>query len=226
MRDMIQKKRDRLINHKQIPQEETQKIEENKKISNNLLEVESSDESKSSKSDDKDFQFYGDEDLYYKEEKLNKDEIENIKDNIRNLRIKLVKFFISEVERVNDIIKRLKPQPQLQKKSLNVRKSKQEDKMDENNTSQIKETKAKEEEFKELLDLISQLTELSHFDVYYDNYNKIVRDYGEKSLIRWKYRVVQGEIGTSNEYGDFSTEQIREWFKNVFSNFNNIQYFY
>ncbi len=65
------------------------------------------------------------------------------------------------------------------------------------------------------MDLISQLTELSHFDVYYDSYVKIVREYGEKPLIKWKYRVVQANGESLNEYGEFTTDQIKGWNSNV-----------
>lgn len=232
MREMIQKKRDRLINKKKVIEKETEKEinkgskEESKAINFN---EEESENSKSSKSEDeKDFQYYGDEDLYYKEEKLEKKELEEIKDKIKILRIKLVKFFGSEKETVNDVIKRLKPKAAQQKKSINVRKNKITNLDDDKNNVEANlslEDKSKEkneEKFKELLDLISQLTELSHFDVYYDSYNKILRDYGEKPLIKWMYRLVQENGDNLNEYGEFSTDQIKEWNSNV----NKILSFY
>lgn len=221
MLEMIQKKRDRHIDRKKITEKEKENDkgskEENKQIN---FDEDESENSKSSKSEDeKDFQFYGDEDLYYKEEKLEKNELEDIKEKIKLLRIKLIKFFSSESETVNDIIKRLKPKPAQQKKSINVRKNKitnTENKAAETGLSLEEKSKNdNEEKFKELLDLISQLTELSHFDVYYDSYNKILRDYGEKPLIKWKYRVLQENMNTPNEYGEFSTKQIKEWNDNV-----------
>ena len=59
--------------------------------------------------EEKDLQFYGDEDLYYKEEKLKLNEIKDIKENIKILRLKLLKFFKNKEETVNNIIKRIKP---------------------------------------------------------------------------------------------------------------------
>lgn len=223
MREMIQKKRDRLLDKKKIAEEEKEKSKEKQNTEENkiidLNEDEASEDSKSSKSEDnKDFQFYGDEDLYYKEEKLEKKELEDIKDKIKNLRIKLIKYFSSESDTVNDIIKRLKPKPAQQKKSINIRKNKAdevENKNKDKNLNLNENNTKNEENFKELLDLISQLTELSHFDVYYDSYNKILRDYGEKPLIKWKYRVMQGKEESLNEYGVFTTDQIKEWNANV-----------
>ena len=69
------------------------------------------------------------------------------------------------------------------------------------------------------MDLISKLTELSHFDVYYDTYNKILRDYGERVLIKWKYRIVQDNKDNLKEYGDFTTDQIKEWNSKVNLNY-------
>ncbi len=239
MLEMIQKKRDRQIEKKKLALEEKEKnkeksIEINKekdKSAANSDDENSADDSKSShkSEDNKDFQFYGDEDLYYKEEKLEKKELEDIKDKIKNLRIKLIKFFNSESETINDVIKKLKPKPAQQKKSVNIRKNKKTEEeaetelknknsnlsLNENNNNN---NKINEENFKELLDLISQLTELSHFDVYYDSYNKIVRDYGEKPLIKWKYRIVQNNEESLNEYGEFSTDQIKDWNSNVILN--------
>lgn len=220
MRDMISKKRDRLLTKKKTPQEEKEEDnktkEDNKAI--NFDEEELSGESKSKKSEDeKDFQYYGDEDLYYKEEKLEKNELEDIKDKIKLLRIKLIKFFNSESETINEVIKRLKPKTNQPKKSINVRKNKAtiDNVKEENDLSLDEQIKKDEETFKELLEIISQLTELSHFDVYYDSYIKILRDYGEKALIKWKYRVVQNNGESLNEYGEFTTDQIKAWISNV-----------
>lgn len=235
MLEMIQKKRDRHIEKKKIALEEKEKnkekgIEINKekdKAAVNSDDENSADYSKSSNKseDNKDFQFYGDEDLYYKEEKLEKKELEDIKDKIKNLRIKLIKFFLTESETINEVIKRLKPKPAHQKKSINIRKNKTPSEADtefKNKNSNLslnennQNNKINEENFKELLDLISELTELSHFDVYYDSYIKILRDYGKKPLIKWKYRVVQANVESLKEYGEFSTDQIKEWNANVF----------
>jgi hypothetical protein len=211
---MIQKKRDRLISNKNTQQEEKDKISEERNKAINYDEDESLGKSKSEKSEyEKDFQYYGDEDLYYKEEKLEIKELEEIKEKIKNLRIKLIKFFISESESINDVIKRLKPKPAQQKKTINVRKNKAtEIKASEANLNlNDQQSKKNEERFKELLDLISQLTELSYFDVYYDSYSKILRDYGEKPLIKWRYRVVPENKESLNEYGEFTSNQIKDW---------------
>jgi hypothetical protein len=193
----------------------------NKDQEYNFDEEDSLKNSKSSRSDDNDdFHYYGDEDLYYKEEKLNKNELENIATNIKLLRIKLVKFFNTESETVKDIIKRLKPKLEFKKKTNNNKKNLQEKESKNNDVgNEIKEEEKekKGEKFKELLDLISQLTELSHFDVYYDTYNKIVRNYEEKSILKWKYRIVNPNGEVINEYDDiFNTDTIQEWHKNVF----------
>lgn len=188
---------------------------------------EDNEESKSSEEEDnKDFQYYGDEDLYYKEEKLEKKDLDDIKKNIKNLRLKLLKFFTSLDETINSIINKLKPKHIESKKTLNVRKS-QLDKNTEATGIKLKDNKGvemennKSEHFKELLEIISQLTELSYFDVYYDTYNKILKDYGEGALIKWKYRIFQNDNEILNEYGDFTTSQIKEWHKNVIFKLNN-----
>jgi len=218
MHDMIQKKRDRLISNKNTQQEEKDKKSEEGNKAINYDEDESLGKSRSEKSEyEKDFQYYGDEDLYYKEEKLEKKELEEIKEKITNLRIKLIKFFISESESINFVIKRLKPKPAQPKKTINVRKTKAtEIKASEANLNlNEQQSKKNEERFKELLDLISQLTELSYFDVYYDSYSKILRDYGEKPLIKFKYRVVQENGESLNEYGEFTTYKIKDWNNNI-----------
>ena len=95
------------------------------------------------------------------------------------------------------------------------------------NTLKIEDNKKNEENFKELLELISKLTELSHFDIYEDSYNKLVKDYGEGYLIKWKYRIIQNKKDDSdiiNEYGEFTTNQILEWENNV-NNFIKIRNF-
>lgn len=92
--------------------------------------------------------------------------------------------------------------------------------LENNQKNEEKKTEDKKnaENFKELLELISQLTELSHFDIYEDSYNKLVKDYGEGYLIKWKYRIIQKQKDDSNiinEYGEFTTNQILEWENNV-----------
>jgi CD2 antigen cytoplasmic tail-binding protein 2 len=116
-----------------------------------------------SEEDDKDEEYskYGDEDLYYKEEKITKDEINEIKNEVEENRIKLIPF-LQNKESINKALKRLKP------------KNKNEDKT----------------QFNELLNLISKLTELSYFDVYTDTIDNIIKDYGIENLYLWKYKTI------------------------------------
>ena len=176
--------------------------------------------------EEKDLQFYGDEDLYYKEEKLKLNEIKDIKENIKILRLKLLKFFKNKEETVNNIIKRIKPKV-IPKKNLPTINKRKNTPVNLENTLKIEDNKKNEENFKELLELISKLTELSHFDIYEDSYNKLVKDYGEGYLIKWKYRIIQNKKDDSdiiNEYGEFTTNQILEWENNV-NNFIKIRNF-
>ena len=110
---------------------------------------------------DDDISKYGDEDLYYKEEKITKDEINEIKNEVEENRIKLIPF-LQNKESINKALKRLKP------------KNKNEDKT----------------QFNELLNLISKLTELSYFDVYTDTIDNIIKDYGIENLYLWKYKTI------------------------------------
>jgi hypothetical protein len=144
---------------------------------------------------DKDFAYYGEDDLYYKEEKLTQGELKELKDEVRIYRLKLIPYLIDNEETVRKAIKRLTPVKQQGKQ---VKKQKTEN----------KEAKPTEENksFNDVLDLVSKLTELSYFDVYDDTIEKIDNAYGK----RWKYRVYKPE-GEKEEYGDFTTEQIKEW---------------
>ena len=110
---------------------------------------------------DDDISKYGDEDLYYKEEKITKDEINEIKNEIEENRIKLIPF-LQNKESINKALKRLKP------------KNKNDDK----------------KQFNELLNLISKLTELSYFDVYTDTIDNIIKDYGIENVYLWKYKTI------------------------------------
>ena len=114
---------------------------DNEEINTNKKDKKEKKEIKNKKDDnDDDISKYGDEDLYYKEEKITKDEINEIKNEVEENRIKLIPF-LQNKESINKALKRLKP------------KNKNEDKT----------------QFNELLNLISKLTELSYFDVYIDN---------------------------------------------------------
>ena len=74
--------------------------------------------------------------------------------------------------------------------------------------------------FKELLEVVSKLTELSFFNVYSDCYENIKKSYGIANLIKWKYRTVpaaeQDDLNKDfKEYGEFSTEEIKSWINGV-----------
>lgn len=76
--------------------------------------------------------------------------------------------------------------------------------------------------FKELLDVISKLTELSHFNVYSDTYSKILSKYGKFDIAQWMYRTIvklDDDKLEINEYGPFSSEEIKSWLKQVKKNF-------
>jgi hypothetical protein len=133
---------------------------DNEEINTNKKDKKEKKEIKNKKDDnDDDISKYGDEDLYYKEEKITKDEINEIKNEVEENRIKLIPF-LQNKESINKALKRLKP------------KNKNEDKT----------------QFNELLNLISKLTELSYFDVYTDTIDNIIKDYGIENIYSWKYK--------------------------------------
>jgi hypothetical protein len=139
-----------------------------------------------------DYNCYGEEDLYYKEEKISEQELKDINDQVRDYRIKLLKY-VENKETVQKTIQRLKP------KSKN----------DEN-----------KKKFDELLDIISKLTELSYFDVYTDTIDKIKSKYkfdevdaNKYKELKWKYRMITSKA--IKEFGPFTTDQIQEWFNKV-----------
>lgn len=199
--------------------------------------------------EDKDFALYGEEDLYYKEEKISKDEIQQIEDEIKKYRIKLLDYLYDE-ETVQQAISRLKlkSQKKLENKNVNKFKPQRKKQKSEETDNNLKEknlhnysciesnSKTKEisdlnieanaederikneKLFKELLDVISKLTELSHFNVYSDTYSKILTKYGKFEIAQWMYRTIvkldDGKLEI-NEYGPFSSEEIKSWLKQV-----------
>ncbi len=150
---------------------------------------------------DVDYNYYGEEDLYYKDDKISEQELNDINDEVKKYRIKLLNY-LGKKETVQKAITRLKPK----------------NKNDENKMK-----------FDELLDIISKLTELSYFDVYSDTIDKIKSKYNTKDSeinsenkpteLKWKYKTIAGK--TVKEFGPFSTAQIQEWYDKVY--FNNIE---
>ncbi len=145
---------------------------------------------------DDDISKYGDEDLYYKEEKITKEEENEIKNEVEEYRIKLIKF-LEKNENVNKALKRLKPKNKNEDKSL----------------------------FNELLNIISKLTELSYFDVYTDNIEKIIKDYGIENLYLWKYKT---KIDNEEEiFQEFSTKTMKKWIKeDYFKEIDKLKFYF
>ena len=153
------------------------------------------------KDDDEEYSKYGDEDLYYKEEKITKEEKEEINKDIKINRVKLVPLLINEKETVKQAINRLK-------KGKNDNMKNKKIKLKDNNTD------LNEDKFNTLLDIVSKLTELSFFDVYNDNVIKIAKDFGIEYTFLWKYKVVEkGEDKKENIYGDYDLCTMKEWNK-------------
>lgn len=173
--------------------ENTQEINENREQNDN--------------NDDNDFNYYGEEDLYYKEEKITKEDLNEIYEEIKKNRLKLVDY-LDEEETVQTAIKRLKPLPKKVNKKLKIDADQAEDEMNK---------KENETKFKELIDIISKLTELSYFDVYSDTIEKVTKSYGVKGILKWKYRTVTKTEEKENivEYGPFKTEEIKSWVEKV-----------
>jgi hypothetical protein len=166
-KEMLQKKKKRNDNDKNSNESNSEINTDNKKKDNE---------------DEDDISKYGDEDLYYKEEKITKEEENEIKNEVEEYRIKLIKF-LEKNENVNKALKRLKPKTKNEDKSL----------------------------FNELLNIISKLTELSYFDVYTDNIEKIIKEYGIENLYLWKYKT---KIDNEEEiFQEFSTKTMKKWIK-------------
>ena len=165
-------------------------------------------ESESQSEDDKDEEYskYGDEDLYYKEEKLTKEEGEQIKKEVKENRLKLIPLLKDEKETVNQAIKRLK-----NKQNNNKVKNKNK------NIKKEKNKENKDDKFNLLLGIVSKLTELSFFDVYSDTIIKMAKDYGIENVFLWKYKTIEINKDTKdkkeNIYGEYNTYTIKEWIK-------------
>ena len=212
-------------------EEEIKKKEKETKIQNPDTEdtIENNLDGTTAKKDeedkDADFNFYGEEDLYYRDEKITHEEMKDIEKETKQNRIKLIKYFLNENETVGQAIQRLKAAGGEKKfKPLKPQRKKQKN---EENSETIKEDDATKVDslrnqalFKELLDIVSKLTELSFFNVYSDCVVNIQKSYGMASLIKWKYRTVPvGEKFDLNndfkEYGEFTSEEIKSWMNGV-----------
>ena len=154
-----------------------------------------SDDKSDKDDDDEEYSKYGDEDLYYKEEKITEEEKEGINREIKINRVKLVQLLFDDKETVKQAINRLK-------------KGKDKNK---NKKAKINNDNINEDEFNTLLNIVSKLTELSYFDVYSDNISKIAKDYGVEYTFLWKYKIIEDK--KESIYGDYDICTMKEWIK-------------
>ena len=164
-----------------------------------------SDSESQNEDEDKDDEFskYGDEDLYYKEEKITKEEGEKINKDIKINRFKLIPLLKDQNETVKQAIQRLKSKNN--KTNVKNKKSKKEDNKPKS-----------DDKFNILLGIVSKLTELSYFDVYSDTINKIAKNYGVENVLIWKYKLIENkdnENKKENIYGNYDTYTMKEWAK-------------
>ena len=155
--------------------------------------------------DDDEYSKYDDEDLYYKEEKITKEEGEQINKDIKINRFKLLPLLKDKKETVKQAIQRLK------NKDKNKNNKKKKDKKDNKDNSNNNNDK-----FNVLLNIVSKLTELSFFDVYSDTIVKISKDYGAENIILWKYKIIEDKNSKDkkeNIYGEYDTYTMKEWSK-------------
>ena len=155
---------------------------------------------------DEEYSKYGDEDLYYKEEKITKEENDLINKEIKINRVKLITILLNEKENVKQAINRLKKESNTNNNKKNLKNKKI--KIEKN------EDKSEDDKFNNLLNIVSKLTELSFFDVYSDTMEKIAKDYGKEFTFLWKYKIIEGnENKKENIYGDYDTCTMQEWAK-------------
>ena len=163
---------------------------------------------------DEEYSKYGDEDLYYKEEKITKEENDLINKEIKINRVKLITILLNEKENVKQAINRLKKESNNNNKNKKNLKNKK-IKMEKN------EDKSEDDKFNNLLNIVSKLTELSFFDVYSDTMEKIAKDYGKEFAFLWKYKIIESnDTKKENIYGDYDTCTMQEWTKQKY--FENI----
>ena len=156
---------------------------------------------------DEEYSKYGDEDLYYKEEKITKEENDLINKEIKINRVKLITILLNEKENVKQAINRLKKESNNNNKNKKNLKNKK-IKIEKN------EDKKKDDKFNNLLNIVSKLTELSFFDVYSDTLEKIAKDYGKEFAFLWKYKIIESnDTKKENIYGDYDTCTMQEWIK-------------
>ena len=167
-------------------------------------EKDSDEKSENDDDNDEEYSKYGDEDLYYKEEKITKEENDAINKEIKINRVKLIPLLINEKETVKQAINRLK------KESNNNKKNSKNKKIKKNKNDE----KYEEDKFNNLLNIVSKLTELSFFDVYTDTMDKIAKDYGKEYTFLWKYKIIESNDNKKeNIYGDYDTCTMKEWIK-------------
>jgi hypothetical protein len=167
---------------------------------------------KPNKEEEKDFEYYGEEDLYYKEDKISENELKSIKEEVKNWRINLLDL-LNEGEDVQKALNRLKPQTQIKStKQINQRKKQKIEDGENGNENMQKENK---EKFEMLMNIISKLTELSFFDVYKDTKQRIYSAYGEEEILIWWYKTINKNTKEETEYGPFKTSEIKQWKKEV-----------
>ena len=167
-------------------------------------EKDSDEKSENDDDNDEEYSKYGDEDLYYKEEKITKEENDAINKEIKINRVKLIPLLINEKETVKQAINRLK------KESNNNKKNSKNKKIKKNKNDE----KYEEDKFNNLLNIVSKLTELSFFDVYTDTMDKISKDYGKEYTFLWKYKIIESDDNKKeNIYGDYDTCTMKEWIK-------------
>jgi hypothetical protein len=156
---------------------------------------------------DEEYSKYGDEDLYYKEEKITKEENDAINKEIKINRVKLISLLIDEKETVKQAINRLKKEnskDKIKNKNNKNKKIKKEKNSDNNEN----------DKFNILLNIVSKLTELSFFDVYSDTIDKIAKDYGKEYTFLWKYKIIESnETKKESIYGQYDTCTMKEWIK-------------
>ena len=163
---------------------------------------------------DEEYSKYGDEDLYYKEEKITKEENDLINKEIKINRVKLITILLNEKENVKQAINRLKKESNNNNKNKKNLKNKK-IKIEKN------EDKSEDDKFNNLLNIVSKLTELSFFDVYSDTMEKIAKDYGKEFAFLWKYKIIESnDTKKENIYGDYDTCTMQEWTKQKY--FENI----
>ena len=195
-------------------------IREKELLKHKRKKINDESDSDSENEDDKDEEYskYDDEDLYYKEEKITKEEGEQINKDIKINRLKLISLLKDEKETVKQAIQRLKEKNKKIKnkeKKINKNKTIKNDKKDINNNINENSDSNKDDKFNILLGIVSKLTELSYFDVYTDTITKIAKDYGIENIFLWKYKIIETDKDKKDKketiYGDYDTCTMKDW---------------